>query len=625
MMKFDLPNDNSSIIKVIGVGGGGSNAVNHMYKQGIKGVDFIVCNTDQQALDMSPVPLKIVLGASLTKGRGAGSLPEVGKNAAIENIEEVKALLANNTEMVFITAGLGGGTGTGAAPIIAKAAKEMGILTVGIVTIPFGFEGKKRKAQADEGLDALKQNVDTLLVISNDKLREIYGNLKVTEAFGHADDILATAAKGIADIITTTLQINTDINDVKTVMKDSGVAIMGSAQASGDQRALRAVEQAMSSPLLNDSNIKGARYVLVNVTCGEDEITMDELGEITDYIQDAAGMTAEVIKGYGVDVSLGDKVNVTIIATGFNSKADVGFNYEKPAARKVFSLMDEVKKEIELPIVNETPVVINETPIVEEMTSYIKEEEIKAIVVEEKIEEEVEQVVAEIKAPEITPEPFIFIREEVVEEVIEENTTDVEETFIAEETSIITETPVFEELMMVEESPIINESAFVEERSETEITMEEESAPIINETPIVMETPIVEEKVKTFEFEITNTNVISEEPIMVSKTIDEAIAENKMEENKVEENTIVAKTQNDEQLKKAQDRVAKLKELSFKLKSPNGLSELENEPAYRRRNVNLDSTPHSSESTVSRYTLSENEEKKIEIKPNNSFLHDNVD
>ena len=318
MMKFDLPQDNSSIIKVIGVGGGGSNAVNHMYKQGIKGVDFIVCNTDQQSLDISPVPFKIVLGASLTKGRGAGSLPEVGKNAAIENIEEVKALLANNTEMVFITAGLGGGTGTGAAPVIAKAAKEMGILTVGIVTIPFGFEGKKRKAQADAGLDALKANVDTLLVISNDKLREIYGNLKVTEAFGHADDILATAAKGIADIITTTLQINTDINDVKTVMKESGVAIMGSAMASGEHRALRAVEQAMSSPLLNDSNIKGARYVLVNVTCGEDEITMDELGEITDYIQDAAGMTAEVIKGYGVDLSLGDKVNVTIIATGFN-------------------------------------------------------------------------------------------------------------------------------------------------------------------------------------------------------------------------------------------------------------------------------------------------------------------
>ncbi|MBL7883818.1 MAG: cell division protein FtsZ, partial [Bacteroidia bacterium] len=410
-MKFDLPQDNSSIIKVIGVGGGGSNAVNHMYKQGIKGVDFIVCNTDQQALDISPVPLKIVLGSSLTKGRGAGSLPEVGRNAAIENIEEVKAILANNTEMVFITAGLGGGTGTGAAPVIAQAAKEMGILTVGIVTIPFGFEGKKRKAQADVGLEQLKENVDTLLVISNDKLREIYGNLKVTEAFGHADDILTTAAKGIADIITTTLQINTDINDVKTVMKESGVAIMGSAQASGEHRALRAVEQAMSSPLLNDSDIRGARYVLVNVTCGDDEITMDELGEITDFIQDAAGMTAEVIKGYGVDSSLGDKVSVTIIATGFNSNADLGFKIDKAPEKKVFSLVDEQPK-------NEVvvPPVVNEIPKSDEMISFLKEEAVSSIV-----NETPETPVNEVAEEEVQ-EPFLFVRNELK----------VEETPVAE-------------------------------------------------------------------------------------------------------------------------------------------------------------------------------------------------
>ena len=528
-MKFDIPQDNSSIIKVIGVGGGGSNAVNHMYKQGIKGVDFIVCNTDQQALDISPVPLKIVLGVSLTKGRGAGSLPEVGKNAAIENIEEVKAILANNTEMVFITAGLGGGTGTGAAPIIAKAAKEMGILTVGIVTIPFGFEGKKRKLQADAGLEALKQNVDTLLVISNDKLREIYGNLKVTEAFGHADDILATAAKGIADIITTTLQINTDINDVKTVMKDSGVAIMGSAQAEGESRALRAVEQAMASPLLNDSNIKGARYVLVNVTCGEDEITMDELGEITDYIQDEAGMTAEVIKGYGVDMALGNKVNVTIIATGFNSKTDVGIQIERAPEKRVFSLMDEPKKqEVVAPVVN-----VAKT---DEIVSYVKEEVKKD-----------EPVKPEIKSS-VTEEPFVYAKEEPV--------TKVEQT--------------------------------------------------------------------TFEFEITNISApaSTEEPFLIANASEEKITAEKEEKD---ENTIISKVQTDEQLKKAQDRVSKLKELSFKLKSPNGLSELENEPAYKRRNINLDSTPHSSESQVSRYTLSENDDKKVEIKPNNSFLHDNVD
>ncbi len=540
MMKFDLPQDNSSIIKVIGVGGGGSNAVNHMYKQGIKGVDFIVCNTDQQALDISPVPLKIVLGVSLTKGRGAGSIPEVGKNAAIENIEEVKAILGNNTEMVFITAGLGGGTGTGAAPIIAKAAKDMGILTVGIVTIPFGFEGKKRKMQADAGLEALKQNVDTLLIISNDKLREIYGNLKVTEAFGHADDILATAAKGIADIITTTLQINTDINDVKTVMKDSGVAIMGSSQAEGDSRALRAVEQAMASPLLNDSNIKGARYVLVNITCGEDEITMDELGEITDYIQEEAGMTAEVIKGYGVDLSLGNKVNVTIIATGFNSKADIGIQIERAPEKKVFSLMDEAKKETPNSAVGTTGSITATTVTeIDEMKLVIKD----VTGVKDLLEGDTAQ--SDVAGKEDPNEPFMYVKEETT--------------------------------------------------SKSEQT--------------------------TFEFEITNTSSKTsqdEPPFLIANSAEE-------KEQQKEGNTIVSKAQTDEQLKKAQDRVAKLKELSFKLKSPNGLSELENEPAYKRRNINLDSTPHSSESQVSRYTLSENEEKKVEIKPNNTFLHDNVD
>ena len=566
MMKFDLPTDNSSIIKVIGVGGGGSNAVNHMYKQGIKGVDFIVCNTDQQALDMSPVPLKMVLGATLTKGRGAGSLPEVGRNAAIETIEEIKIILGNNTEMLFITAGLGGGTGTGAAPIIAQAAKEMGILTVGIVTIPFGFEGKKRKAQADAGLESLKANVDTLLVISNDKLREIYGNLKVTEAFGHADDILTTAAKGIADIITTTLQINTDINDVKTVMKDSGVAIMGSAQASGEQRALRAVEQAMTSPLLNDSNIKGARYVLVNITCGEDEITMDELGEITDFIQDAAGMSAEVIKGYGVDLSLGDKVNVTIIATGFNSNNDAGIHFEtKAPERKVHILEPDKKEEIPFEATASDATEVEETFIKEEeemvMTSYIKvEEKTEEVIakVEEVVEPEVNEIINEEETVEETTtlEPFVFAKEEIVNEVIEETTEEI-----------------------------------VEEKKEI-----------------------------TFEFEITNTNTVIEEPFIITNSKEEEII-SKIEEEK----TITAKTENDEQLKKAQDRVAKLKALSHKLKTPNGLSELENEPAYKRRNINLDSTPHSSESTVSRYTLSEGEDKSAEIKPNNSFLHDNVD
>ncbi|MEE3097901.1 MAG: cell division protein FtsZ, partial [Bacteroidota bacterium] len=268
-MRFDMPKEQSSIIKVIGVGGGGSNAVNHMYRQGIKGVDFIVCNTDHQALDISPVPTKIPLGQSLTEGRGAGSIPEIGKNAAIENLDEIKDILAKNTKMIFVTAGMGGGTGTGAAPVIAQTARDMGILTVGIITVPFTFEGRKRRTQAEDGIEQMRDAVDTLLVINNDKLREMFGNLSLVNAFEQADDVLAIAAKGIAEVISVTGQINVDFNDVNTVMKDSGVAIMGSAEAEGDDRATKCVEQALSSPLLNDNNIEGATYVLLNITYGD--------------------------------------------------------------------------------------------------------------------------------------------------------------------------------------------------------------------------------------------------------------------------------------------------------------------------------------------------------------------
>ena len=297
-MKFDLPKNQSSIIKVVGVGGGGSNAVNHMFSQGIDGVDFLVCNTDQQALDISPVPHKIQLGSTLTEGRGAGSIPEVGKNAAIENIDQIREILKTNTKMVFITAGMGGGTGTGAAPIIAEAAKELGILTVGIVTLPFAFEGRKRKLQASEGIKEIKQYVDTLLVINNDKLREIYGNLSVGAAFDHADNVLTTASKGIAEIITRIGYINVDFEDVRTVMSEGGVAIMGSAAAGGENRAITAVEHALTSPLLNDNNILGAKYILLNISFGTEELLMDEISDITDYIQDEAGESADINFGY---------------------------------------------------------------------------------------------------------------------------------------------------------------------------------------------------------------------------------------------------------------------------------------------------------------------------------------
>lgn len=314
---FDIPQKEGSIIKVIGVGGGGGNAVAHMFKQGIKGVDFAICNTDAQAMDNSPIPVRISLGPHLTEGRGAGSKPSVGKEACIESIDDVRTFLADNTKMLFVTAGMGGGTGTGAAPIIAKAAKEMGILTVGIVTLPFKFEGMRRQRQALEGLEQLKSNVDSILVISNDKVREIHGNLSLSEAFGEADNILTTAAKGIAEIITVPGYINVDFEDVNTVMSDSGVAIMGNATAEGDDRAKTAIEKALTSPLLEDNDIRGAKHILLNITSGSKEVTMDEIGEITDYVQEEAGYGTDLIWGNCVDADLGDKLSITLIATGF--------------------------------------------------------------------------------------------------------------------------------------------------------------------------------------------------------------------------------------------------------------------------------------------------------------------
>ncbi|MEZ5029955.1 MAG: cell division protein FtsZ [Saprospiraceae bacterium] len=320
MMEFLVSHDSSHIIKVIGVGGGGSNAVNHMFEQGITGVDFIVCNTDSQALALSPVPVRMQLGPNLTEGRGAGSIPDVGKEACLESVEDIQRLLENNTKMLFITAGMGGGTGTGAAPIIAKVARELGILTVGIVTIPFQFEGKRRQTQAMHGLEQLKKNVDTLIVITNERLREIYGDLGLRDAFSHADDILTTAARAIAEIITVPGYINVDFADVNTVMRDSGVAIMGVGIAEGSDRARQAIDLAMSSPLLEDNNIQGAQHILLNISSGTREVTMDEIMMITDYVPGEAGEGTDVIWGNCYNEALGDKLSVTLIATGFTSK-----------------------------------------------------------------------------------------------------------------------------------------------------------------------------------------------------------------------------------------------------------------------------------------------------------------
>jgi len=315
---FDLPKNQSNVIKVIGVGGGGSNVINHMFLQGIKGVDFVICNTDSQALENSTVPNKIQLGVSLTEGLGAGANPDVGEQAAIESFEEIKRMLDTNTKMVFITAGMGGGTGTGAAPIIAKQAKEMDILTVGIVTIPFQFEGKMRNEQAQIGVEKLRAQVDSLIVINNNKLREVYGNLGFKAGFSKADEVLATASRGIAEVITHHYTQNIDLRDAKTVLSNSGTAIMGSATASGASRANDAITKALDSPLLNDNKIKGAKNVLLLIVSGGEEITIDEIGEINDHIQAEAGHSANIIMGVGEDESLEDAIAVTIIATGFN-------------------------------------------------------------------------------------------------------------------------------------------------------------------------------------------------------------------------------------------------------------------------------------------------------------------
>ncbi len=535
MMQFELPQDESSIIKVIGVGGGGSNAVNHMFRLGIKGVDFIICNTDKQALEKSPVPHKIQLGNSLTKGLGAGARPEVGRDSALESIDEIKSLLTANTEMVFITAGLGGGTGTGAAPVIASIAKELGILTVGIVTIPFSFEGKKRREQAEKGLEEMKKYVDTLIVIGNDKLREIYGSLKMTEAFAHADNVLTSAAKSIAEIISLHMHVNVDFNDVKTVMQNSGVAIMGSAIASGEKRALRAVEAALVSPLLNDNDISGARHVLLNIMSGSDDIEMDEFGEITDYIQEAAGGTAELITGYGTDPSLGDNVSVTIIATGFNSKMNSGYEAPVFQERKIVKLDEPA-------VTKQEPV---QTSIIDEIQTnepfvFTKSEETVVTKVQDEVKEEVKPI--ENKIEDTKPEIKIFSLEE--------------ETFTAE-TSVIS-----------------NETTSIADTNKQEF--------VIND-------------------------ITSED------------------DNQTEEKT--ATTNREEQIRLAQERIKKLKELTLKMKTPEGLAHLEKESAWQRKQINLEntnSTP-STDSQVSRYTLGTDENKNIEIRPNNSFLHDNVD
>ncbi len=568
-MEFDLPRDYNSIIKVIGVGGGGSNAVNHMFNKGIVGVDFIVCNTDRQALDISPVPYKIQLGAQLTDGRGAGMLPEVGMAAANENIDEIRELLSKNTKMVFVTAGMGGGTGTGAAPVIAKVAKDLGILTVGIVTIPFNFEGKKRRLQAEEGLNKMRENVDTLLVINNERLREFGKDMSLTDAFSYADDILTVAARGIAEVISVTGVINVDFNDVNTVLKNSGHAIMGSASAEGENRALEAVTSALSSPLLMDNEIDGARYVLLNITYGSKEVMMDEITEITDYIQEAAGATADVIWGHGFDSSLGEKISITLIAAGLK---DVPLNgFEKAPERKVVDLHGENNKEI-------TSLLTNPVSSFEGSGN---------------------------SKDAFSEEPFLK------SEQITDNTIPAES--ISQNFGEKKSFDLFESAVEINPSAILDvneDTNFVEEITflENEITSNTEAKNVQPE----------------FSWDIGVSNSDASESSTKIEEKEEIVRHMLEEEVIMELDSEVKHTTPEEQQKIAQERSFKIMEYTNKLKNAEGIADFENEPAYVRRNISLNQSIPSSEESVSRFGLSEEEDGKSGLRSNN-FLHDNVD
>lgn len=565
MMEFDLPSSNS-IIKVIGVGGGGSNAVNHMYNMGIIGVDFIVCNTDRQALDISPVPQKIQLGPSLTEGRGAGALPEVGMQAANENIEEIRELLGNNTKLVFVTAGLGGGTGTGAAPVIAQVAKDLGILTVGIVTVPFSFEGKKRRQQAEDGLEKMRENVDTLLVINNERLHQLSKNCTISQAFGMADDILTVAAKGIAELISVTGYINVDFNDVNTVMRNSGHAIMGSAYAEGEDRALIAIKTALTSPLLNDNNIDGARYVLLNITFGDKELTMDEISVITDFIQNEAGANAEVIWGYGNDNSLGDKINITLIATGFSMASTPVHGLEKPAEINMISLEDDLKNEINSPLVNPMASVSS-------ISSFPTRETIQP------------------SAPVSNP-----IADYSSENIV--NSTENDELITRFELTM--EESKLEETKSQE--PVVNEIASVESATNVEFDWD------------------VADSVNNF---VSSESITNNEPVKSIET-PEVIKFDLVDEEEPTVSFAKSSLSPEEQQTIAQERFNRIRTMTTKLKNADGINEFENEPAYVRRNLQINDSNPSTEKSFSRFGLSDDTNGNTTLR-GNSFLHDNVD
>jgi cell division protein FtsZ len=613
MIHFDLPKEKSSIIKVIGVGGGGSNAVNHMHAQIIEGVNFIICNTDAQAIAQSMVPNKVQLGPHLTQGLGAGANPEIGRQATEESLEELKTMLEVNTKMAFITAGMGGGTGTGGAPIIAKICKDLGILTVGIVTTPFGYEGKKRIQQAEEGIGRLKDYVDTLLVISNDKLRHQFGNLKMKEAFSKADNVLATAAKCITDVINSTGQINVDFADVCTVMKNGGVAILGNASANGDNRAQRAIEEALNSPLLNDNDIKGAKWILININSaeGDHEFTMDEVEIIQNHLLSQAGENTDVILGLGYDSTLGDKIGITLIATGFEAKDPFDkkpavVEEVKPKSEKIVMTLAEPEKKAysqpalfseepkptpapaPAPVENVAPPVAHEVnlqPVLSTEVVVAKVEEQPVAVVEtEKIEFVLEPVApVQTMQPEVAA-PVAEVKKEVV---MQQPAQEVKPTsgFLKKPTMIYVET---------------------EEESIPEIKAEEK--PV--ETP-VQQLHIVRDDEESFDMQLVEKK---EQPTAEK----ESRADQNVHLASSEEPPVTDEAE--EQRKKAADRLQKLRNLSFNIHGNDPNNEFDTVPAYLRRNLELYNTISPAENFYSNYTVQSDENNQAQINTINTFL-----
>lgn len=649
-ISFDLPKNQSNVIKVIGVGGGGSNAINHMFQQGIKGVDFVICNTDSQALENSSVPNKIQLGISLTEGLGAGANPKVGEQSAVESIEEIRSMLTTNTKMIFITAGMGGGTGTGAAPIIAKMAKDMDILTVGIVTIPFQFEGKTRNEQAQMGVEKLRQNVDSLVVINNNKLREVYGNLGFKAGFSKADEVLATAARGIAEVITHHYTQNIDLRDAKTVLSDSGTAIMGSATASGASRAKEAIGSALDSPLLNDNKIRGAKNVLLLIVSGTEEITIDEIGEISDHIQEEAGHGANIIMGVGEDESLEGSIAITVIATGFNvEQQNEIVNTE--TKKIIHTLEDEQKAEqsltpkatsgeVRLPGTSTAVTPQNVAPVVrhtlfddtevekQPFEGYIKTTEfLKSLNISyEEIKAEKVEEFDQVAINKINVNEFVILDAPRKEEIKGEFRVEKPEP---EEQVLMFDFPINS---VQKPSPETEKNTRNEDRS----NFRAQEIEVRDHIEVIPVTEVSNDGIKRYslddyqemEDQLTNAKprrkeidleLDDEEIVFEKRIISQPITE--VEEPKEIDpiNSPISQLLRD----RTEERKRKMKEFNYKFKnSPSHIDEIERQPAYKRMGVDLNAPK--ADSNISRTSVNIDDDG-IELRRNNSFLHDNVD